>query len=233
MSEFHNPSEANGNPECMEPIRGHSKEQQDDAGQIADKILDWLDTIDEESFSQEDDEALEGMIDQLKRVSPVEDKAETQAFLTQFHQKYEPLFESQAKTSASQSRAVSKWKQFPHALRRLTAAAAMIAIMLGCIATAQAFGLDIFGTIARWTAETFQLQSKDTPYAVISVNPLQKGERVEYDSVEEMLDTFGIAEPLVPQWVPERFELSGITVANASGGILISIDYTCDDGFCK
>ena len=233
MSEFHNPSDASSNPESVEPIRRHPKEQQDDAGHMADQILDWLDTIDEESFSREDDEALERMLNQLETVSPVEDKAVTRSSLVQFHQKYAPLFETRPHTAAPKSHAVSEWKQFPRTFRRLAAAVAIMAIMLGCMVTVQAFGLDVFGAIARWTAETFQLQSQDRPYAMVTINPLQEGERAEYDSVDDVLDAFGITAPLIPQWVPERFELSGITAVNASGGVFISIDYICENEFLQ
>ena len=127
----------------------------------------------------------------------------------------------------------SERKRIPLAFRRIGVAAAAIAVMLASMVTAQAFGLDIFGTIARWTAETFQFQPKDAPYAVITNNPLQEGESAEYDSLEEALDAFGITVPLIPQRIPERFELDHINATNQPSGLFICADYTCDNGFLQ
>lgn len=49
-------------------------------------------------------------------------------------------------------------------LRRLIPVAAVAAVTLSSMVAAQAFGLDVFGTLARWTEETFHFVS-GTPAA--------------------------------------------------------------------
>ena len=95
---------------------------------------------------------------------------------------------------------------FPRWLRSLTATAAVLAILLVGSATAQAFGLNIWEAVVKWTQETFHFgewgnanENNDLPYA----------------SLREALEKGKITTLLVPNWFPNGYELSEIKVDNS------------------
>ena len=97
-------------------------------------------------------------------------------------------------------------------------------MLIGSV-TCQALGVNILGVIARWTTEVFRLQSSSTPYATIQTVPLDKGEEAHYDSLEDAMEAFGVTAPIVPRWLPERFELVDVTAERKTSGILVYADY--------
>lgn len=92
---------------------------------------------------------------------------------------------------------------FPRWLRSLTATAAVLAILLVGTVAAEAFGLNIWEAVVKWTQETFQFgdwdesDTKDTfPYA----------------SFQEALEKGNITINLVPTWIPAGFDLANISI---------------------
>lgn len=92
--------------------------------------------------------------------------------------------------------------------RRLAAAAAVLAVVFLGTLTADAFGANIWGTIARWTRDTFHFES------------VQHGEtttpntenNVTYSSLQEVLAKDGINVALVPTWIPDGYVLADIKI---------------------
>lgn len=92
--------------------------------------------------------------------------------------------------------------------RKLAAAAAVLAVVFLGTLTADAFGANIWGTIARWTRDTFHFES------------VQHGEtttpntenNVTYSSLQEVLAKDGINVALVPTWIPEGYVLADIKI---------------------
>lgn len=92
--------------------------------------------------------------------------------------------------------------------RKLAAAAAVLAVVFLGTLTADAFGANIWGTIARWTRDTFHFES------------VQHGEtttpntenNVTYSSLQEALSKHGIDKELVPTWIPEGYVLADIRI---------------------
>lgn len=87
-------------------------------------------------------------------------------------------------------------------MRRLTAAAAAIAVVVVCSVTASAFGFDIWETIVKWTQETLHLGS-GSDVGVFS-------EAEKDTSLQDVLLDYNITELLAPTWFPEGYELSDI-----------------------
>lgn len=195
--------------------------------QLQDELADFFFQADEEAFCSE---KLDALLDALDAADPL---PETEAFdteksLERFHEKYAPLFNAlNADTAAVPVSSPGK-KHSNRALFKLLPIAAVLVLLLGSV-TAQAFGWNIFGAIARWTSEIFQLGNSSTPYATIQVNPLEKGEEAYYDTLEEAVEAFGITAPIVPKWIPERFELTKVTATNKTGGVFICADYISGD----
>ena len=91
---------------------------------------------------------------------------------------------------------------YPRWLRSLTAAAAVLVILVLGSVTARAFGFNIWEAVVRWTQETFHFgewgnsnTDSDLPYA----------------SLQEALDKGNIPVTLVPTWIPEEFDLVDVT----------------------
>ena len=92
---------------------------------------------------------------------------------------------------------------FPRWLRSLTATAAILAILLVGSVTAQAFGLNIWETVVKWTQETFHFGE----WGNSNIN-----DDSLYTSLQEALEEGNVLEPLVPTWIPVGYEMSEITV---------------------
>ena len=102
------------------------------------------------------------------------------------------------------SKASTKTKiAFPRWLRSLTATAAVLAILLVGSVTAQAFGLNIWEAVVKWTQETFQFGD----WGDSSVN-----DNLPYASLQEALEESEITASLIPNWFPDSFELVEIKV---------------------
>lgn len=227
MSEARNDPVPGRAGEDSEQIQGHLNFSKQKKERLQAELAELLSQTPEDIDSDE----LDALLDALEEVDPMPMAGvpDTEESLARFHKRYAALFLPEGDPTAG----ISEIPEKKH-LRRLTfkfaAIAAAVTVLLGSVA-AQAFGLDIFGTIARWSAESFQMRSGEMPYATIRANPLEEGETAYYDTLQDAVDAFGITEPVVPQWVPERFELSEVIAKNRSDGLLIYADYKCDDGY--
>ena len=90
-----------------------------------------------------------------------------------------------------------------HWLRRLTAAAAVLAILLVGSVTAKAFGFNVWKAIVQWTQETFHFGDWGNSD---SNNSLQ------FDSFQEALEKGNMPAGLVPTWIPDGYKLVDISV---------------------
>ena len=91
---------------------------------------------------------------------------------------------------------------FPHWLRSLTAAAAVLTILLIGSVTVRAFGIDIWGVMVKWTQETFHFGESD-----LDVNV-----ELPYVSLQEALEKGNVSLSLAPTWIPSGYEMVEITV---------------------
>lgn len=209
-------------------IPSHLHDSEDQKERLQDELADLLLQT---SGEGPDSDQLDALLAALEEIDPMPEDGvpDTEESLTRFHQRYAPLFSPKGDPAAG----ISESPEKKHS-RRLTfkfAAIAAVMILLLGSAAAQAFGLNVFGTIARWSSETFRMRSEDIPYATVRANPLEEGETAYYDTLQDAVDAFGITEPIVPQWVPERFELSEVTATNRKDGIHIYADYACNDEY--
>lgn len=179
-----------------------------------------------------DSEELDALLDRLDEADPLprSEVFDTEKSLARFHEKYAALFDAVEAEAAANVPAAPEKRHFR--FFKLFPVAAVLVLLVGA-ASAQAFSLDIFSAIARWTAEIFRMQAEEVPYAVITANPLSEGGSISCDSLEAAAETFGITAPLAPRWVPERFSLTGVAAENMPGGVLIYADYKSGDGFLQ
>ena len=92
--------------------------------------------------------------------------------------------------------------------RKTGLVAAAIAAVLACMVAAQATGLDVFGSLAQWTNETFHFSYNETGPAMET--PQAQSENEDYLAIKAEVDQMGITVPVVPTWFPEGYTLQEI-----------------------
>ena len=105
----------------------------------------------------------------------------------------------------------------PRWLRSLTATAAVLTILLVGSVTAQAFGLNIWEDVVKWTQETFHFGEWGNPDTY---------DEFTYSSLQEVLEQGEVTTSLVPSWYPDRYELADINVERKPLQIAYKAIYT-------
>lgn len=96
--------------------------------------------------------------------------------------------------------------------RKVLPIAAAIAVVFMSMIAAQAAGVDVFGSLARWTEETFHFNGGDSTPAADGTRPQVEDET--YLAIQAEVDKLGIDVPVVPTWFPDGYELQEIQSSN-------------------
>lgn len=227
MSEIRKDPAFSGAGESSEQIQGHPTETQIE--RLQDQLADILYPSD---GGEIDSEALDALLEQMETVSPLPTSLPTDPGegLERFRRRYTSVIE--AADTGTEAPAVSEKRHSIKSLAKALPIAAALILLFGTM-TAQAFGVDVFSAIARWTSEIFRLDGGSVPYATVTIRPLEEGEEATYDSLEEAVAAFGIDAPIVPKEIPEGFELVDVQAIQRELGIVIYADYTSGDGFLQ
>ncbi len=112
-------------------------------------------------------------------------------------------------------------------LRRLAAAAAVIALLVGGFSiTTSAFGWeDIWNAVAKWAKETFSFV-RDTE--VTLTEPDEQNVQ-EYASLQEALEASGLNDNFIPTWIPDGYELIDITSDQTPMQSIYIAQYKCGE----
>ncbi len=105
-------------------------------------------------------------------------------------------------------------------LRSLTAAAAVLAILLIGSVTAKAFGFNIWKNVVQWSQDTFHFGNSGS--AELNSN-------LTYDSLQDALEQEGITTAIEPSWFPDGYELADITVDVTPQRKTFKAIYTCGE----
>lgn len=133
-----------------------------------------------------------------------------------------PPEEPAAQAAVSRPAGLRRFRHFPRTL----IAAAVVAVLFGLGSMAGSSRL--WESVVHLTQGTLQIvppgasQSGQTS----AQPPL---EELEFTSLQEALDAYGIAEPLVPKWLPEGFESLGVTTNVDPDFIRIAETYSYDE----
>lgn len=226
MSEIRKDPAFSGAGERSERIQGHPGDTQ--IQRLQDQLADLLYPSD---GGEIDVEALDSLLEQMEAVSPLPASLSTdpEESLKQFRRRYASVIETANAGTVEDISAVPEKRHSNKLFVRALPFAAALMLLLSSI-TAQAFGMNVFSVIARWTAEIFRLDGGSTPYATVSIRPLEEDEEATYQSLEEAMEAFGIRAPLAPKEIPERFELVKVWAVNRESGILIYAEFKSSDG---
>ena len=186
------------------------------AVELAEALEYALDAMTEEDY---DEAVIDAYLDALDRKAPMPEIPDAAAAYAGFQQRLRDLQPNAAPLTARKSANPSS--RFRHILRAGLIAAVAVLLMLGGMITAQATGIDVFGAFARWTENVFSLGPvRGNGIGDITNEPSQEplpDQQLEYTSLQEALDDYGITEVTAPTWFPEGYMLTGLSVANFEG----------------
>ena len=196
------------------------------ASQLADDMERALDFMSDETY---DDAVIDAYLEALDRVAPMPEYPDAATTYTEFRDKIRSISEelTPAKSSAVPSHGIRRGRQL---LRTVLVAAVLVACLFSGMVVAQASGLDVFGAIARWTADAFSfgdvstLAASDIEEQLFYTEP-DKTVPEEYKELQTELKHRGF--PLYFPEIPEGFELvdNFLYVSEQDGGLNYSNCY--------
>jgi hypothetical protein len=172
--------------------------------ELIDELADVWDAMDEKDF---DPELIDAYLVVLDEKAPIVLDFDAEESLAAFHEKHALLLEQTA-PAAESSDTIPQTVRHRH-FRTARLIVAVVMVTLACMIAAQALGYNVFGTIARWTEETFQFTSSSQTE---TGTPEEASDEMEYKSLQDALDDYGITESVVPNWFPSDFKMVGIVV---------------------
>jgi len=214
-----NPAFGNADDASMQ-IHSHPEEKLE---QLRDRLVDYLDETDEESFDCDD---LDAILDALEALEPMPGFSDDRESLARFHQRHTAETAAEPVSAAAMiSSSLSEKRSARRSWLKILPVAAILVFLLGSVMVS-AFDLGGLFSFIRWDSEVFQVGGETVPHATITKMPLKEGEQAAYDTLQEALDAFGINEKLAPTELPERFELTQVIAVNLFGSVNIYADYT-------
>lgn len=188
---------------------------------LTDALADMWDAADDFTYSAAEMDACLEKIEQTEAAP----EFDVDASLNRFLDRHSRLVECASRTSKKSRPNTSRWKPS-------IAAAIAVLVVLGSLVTVQAFGIDVFGAIARWTDETFHFsassQNEADSYTDI-LNSTDQSPDGEYTSLQDALDACGIKQNVIPQQLPNGFELANVSVYSLPSQVEIEAMYTSND----
>lgn len=189
--------------------------------ELIDALADMWDAVDDLTYSAAEMDACLEEIEQIEAAP----EFDVNTSLNRFLDKHSRLVECASRTSKKSRPNTSRWKPS-------VAAAIAVLVVLGSLVTAQALGIDVFGAIARWTDETFHFsassQNEADSYTDIQ-NSTDQSPDGEYTSLQDALDACGIKQSVIPQQLPNGFELAKVSVYSLPSQVEIEAMYTSND----
>lgn len=184
------------------------------ADELTDALTDMWDAMDERNC---DPAQMDAYLAELEKREPISPDFDVDASLAAFREKHARLFEQAQPVRLSTTKKPvyrRRWRT------PLVAAIAAIIMMLCSMVTAQAFGVDIFGAIARWTEETFNFSITSHPSGNRDNMPIPATDG-EFATLKDALDAYGISELVAPQWYPAGLETVRLSATPRNTGITI------------
>lgn len=188
----------------MQMLEAMTKEE------LTDGLCEAMENMTEENY---DSTLIDAYLAALDRKAPMPEVPDTNTSFANFKNKLLQTFPAENASAVSMRRKVkSAWRV------GLVAALIAICLMSGMV-VAQAAGVDVFGTIARWTDEVFSLGAirsdgadDGTSTPALADNGAVNNNKTTYASLQEALDDYGITEFREPTWIPDGYRFEDVEV---------------------
>lgn len=166
--------------------------------ELAEAMEAALDAMTEETY---DPAVIDAYLDALDRKAPMPAHPSAESSFQDFQDKLQEYVEQGA---SKQVKRTSKFRR----IARTGIVAALLAVLLA--SAAQAAGIDVVGTIARWTENVFsfgtvQSGNDSSHYPSVS-NQVPADVPEEYQELVTELQKRGIEEYTIPTYIPEGFQ---------------------------
>lgn len=116
--------------------------------------------------------------------------------------------------------------------RKAILLAAVICVLLTSLMTVQAAGIDVLGAIARWTTELFSFGKTEERSGLVVDGKwpeIDEKQNLQFTSLQDALDFYGVTEIEVPQWIPPEFTQEAIAVEQNGVWLTFFSEYTNND----
>ena len=116
--------------------------------------------------------------------------------------------------------------------RKAILLAAVICVLLTSLMTVQAAGIDVLGAIARWTMELFSFGKTEERSGLVVDGKwpeIDEEQNLQFASLQDALDFYGVTEVEVPQWIPPEFTQEAIAVEQNGVWLTFFAEYTNND----
>ena len=116
--------------------------------------------------------------------------------------------------------------------RKAILLAAVICVLLTSLLTVQAAGIDVLGAIARWTTELFSFGKTEEQSGLVVDGKwpeIDEKQNLQFTSLQDALDFYGVPEIEVPQWIPPEFTQEAIAVEQNGVWLTFFAEYTNND----
>lgn len=104
-------------------------------------------------------------------------------------------------------------------LRVCFIAAALLVILIVGSLTAYAMGYNVWDAMAQWTEDTFSFMA-----------PKENLIYSEEDDPREVLRDYGVTEDILPRWLPDGYQYTGINIAENPIRRAFKLTYSSNDG---
>lgn len=181
--------EYDGRIRRLHPVPNRNELERLSPEELAQAMEQTLDQMTEDTYDQA---VIDAYLDALDSKAPMPEVPDVEESYGQF----------QAMLSqALPDETPSKPKRRGAVLRMTLRVALAAAFVFSCLMMAQASGLDLWGTVARWTDDgfRFQLVEDNTPQW--------------YDDYWTDLEVVGIEEDQLPTWLPQDYAVDAIQVS--------------------
>lgn len=206
---------SNDHPDLHEGIPTREQLDEMSTAELLEALEQTLFSMTEENY---DGELLDAYLDELDRKSPMPEHPATDESYERFKARVGKM-NAAINPLESAPAASAKPKPRHTALRTALVAVIAAACLLSCMVVVQAAGLDVFGSIARWTDSLFGFGAIGEPAASPSPTGTQE---VTVEYIETLLPT-----------VPDGFVMGEPVVFedDVSGGIEYCVSYNSDNDY--
>lgn len=182
-------AEYDGRIRRLHPVPNRDELERLSPEELAQAMEQALDQMTEDTYDQA---VIDAYLDALDAKTPMPEAPNVEESYGQFQ-----AMLSQALPDETPSKPQRRWSVLRMTLRVALAAA----FVFSCLMMAQASGLDLWGTVARWTDDgfRFQIAENDSPQW--------------YDDYWSDLEVVGIEEDQLPTWLPQDYALDAIQVS--------------------
>lgn len=156
--------------------------------------------------SESDLELIDAYLAELDRRVPLEQEITMEESLKNFHEKHGMLLEETQQEPPKKRRRPGRY----------VALVAAVVVVVGLLAV-QATGTELFGSLARWSDETFGISFG------YQVDAMERDP--EYLPLQQAVEEAGITVPLVPKYLPEGYVQTEMSVEEK--GTILFARYIC------